>query len=177
MRGVSLPGACAAPTWLALAAASAGAAAYPERPLRMIVPQASAPGMNDVIGGQVALMFIGLPPAMPHIKTGRVRALAVTGAKRAEAAADLPTMMEAGVPDYSADTWFSVLLPAGASPQIVARLNADLTAITRSPEIRQKLLRMGMEAIQSTPEGCRDYMRAEIKKWGQVVKASGASIK
>ena len=325
MRGVSLPGACAAATWLALAAASASAAAYPERPLRMIVPQAagsstdivtrfiaqelgaklgqqvvvdarpgaggtigagiaakssadgytllmanlsthginpwlypnlpydaigdfapvsmvatgpyvllahlklpatsvkelvalarskprelnfasggngtgthlagellklrmridmvhvpykgSAPGMNDVIGGQVALMFIGLPPAMPHIKTGRVRALAVTGAKRAEAAADLPTMMEAGVPDYSADTWFSVLLPAGASPQIVARLNADLTAITRSPEIRQKLLRMGMEAIQSTPEGCRDYMRAEIKKWGQVVKASGASIK
>ena len=136
----------------------------------------SAPGMNDVIGGQVALMFIGLPPAMPHMQAGRLRALAVTGAKRSEAAPDLPTMMEAGVPDYSADTWFSVLLPAGASPHIVTRLNAELTAITRSPEIRQKLVRMGMDAIHSTPEGCRDYMRAELKKWGQVVKASGATI-
>ncbi len=63
-----------------------------------------------------------------------------------------------------------------ASPQIVARLNAELTAITRSPEIRQKLTRMGMEAIHSTPEGCRDYVRAELKKWGQVVKASGATL-
>ena len=136
----------------------------------------SAPGLNDVIGGQVALMFIGLPPAVPHMKAGRVRALAVTGSKRAEAAADLPTMMEAGVPDYSADTWFSVLLPAGASPRIVARLNGELTAITRSPDIRQKLMRMGMEALSSTPEGCREYMRAEIRKWGAVVKASDATI-
>ena len=136
----------------------------------------SAPGLNDVIGGQVAMMFIGLPPAVSHIKAGRVRALAVTGSKRAAAAADLPTMTEAGVPDYTADTWFSVLLPAGAPPLIVSRLNADLTAITQSADIVQKLQRMGMTAIHSTPEGCRDYMQSELKKWGQVVKASGAKI-
>lgn len=136
----------------------------------------SAPGLNDVIGGQVAVMFIGLPPAVAHMKAGRVRALAVTGSKRAKAAGDLPTMMEAGIPDYAADTWFSVVLPAGAPAAIVRRLNADLTAITRSPDIVEKLQRMGMEAIHSTPEGCRDYMRSEIRKWGQVVKASGARI-
>jgi tripartite-type tricarboxylate transporter receptor subunit TctC len=136
----------------------------------------SAPALADLLGGQADLMFDNLPPSLPHIKSGRLHALAVTTARRSAAMPDLPTMAEAGVPGYESGSWFGVLAPAGTPKDIVNRLNAEIVKALAVPEIRERLQAQGAEPVGNTPEQFAAFIRSEITKWAKVVKDSGAKI-
>ena len=136
----------------------------------------SAPALADLLGGQADLMFDNLPPSLPHIKSGRLHALAVTTARRSAVMPDLPTMAEAGVPGYESGSWFGVLAPAGTPKDIVNRLNAEIVKALAVPEIRERLQAQGAEPVGNTPEQFAAFIRSEITKWAKVVKDSGAKI-
>ena len=144
--------------------------------LRIVhVPYKGAPaGVLAVISGEVAFALPNIPPALPHAKTGKLRALAVTTAKRSPAVPDLPTIAESGLPGYEATAWFGVLAPTGTPRAIVDRLNALIVKALRTPEMKERLLADGAEAIGSTPEAFAAVMRRDIAKWAEVVKKSGA---
>lgn len=127
----------------------------------------------DLISGQVSLWFPTMPGALPHIKAGRMRALAAAGAKRSSALPDVPTVAEAALPGFEASTWYAILAPAGVRPDIVAKLNAEFLRALRAPEMQERLAAQGIEAIGSTPEHLAAHMRSELPKWAQVVKATG----
>jgi tripartite-type tricarboxylate transporter receptor subunit TctC len=126
------------------------------------------------MSGEVAFALPNIPPALPHAKTGKLRALAVTTARRSPAVPDLPTVAESGLPGYEATAWFGVLAPVGTSRDIVDRLNALIVKALRTPEMKERLLADGAEAIGSTPEEFAAVMRRDIAKWAEVVKKSGA---
>lgn len=130
----------------------------------------TGPALTDLIGGQVQLMFPNLTAALPYVKTGRLRALAVTGEKRSPAAPELPTVMEAGVPGYRVISWFGILLPAGAPRELITRLNSELVQVMRAPDIRERLATDGAEPTFSTPEKFGDFIRAEIAQWSKVIR-------
>lgn len=132
-----------------------------------------APALVDVIAGQVSMNFPSILSAMPHWKVGKLRALAVTGAKRSAAAPELPTMMEAGVKGYESTTWYGLLAPAKAARDIVGRLNRDLVATLKLPEVGERLSREGVDPVGSSPQEFAAYMKAEIAKWAKVVKTAG----
>jgi tripartite-type tricarboxylate transporter receptor subunit TctC len=136
----------------------------------------SAPALTDLIGGQVQIMFDNLPSSMGHIKGGRLRAVAVTSAKRAPALPDVPTIAESGVPGFEASSWFGILAPAGTPREIVLRLNAESNKALQSGEMKEKLLAQGAEAVGNSPEFFADYIRSETIKWAKVVKESGAKV-
>jgi len=136
----------------------------------------SAPAVQDLIGGQVQLMFDNLPPSLPQIKAGKLRALAVTSATRAPALPDTPTIAEAGLPGFEASSWFGLLAPAGTPPAIVAKLNAEVAKWLATPEAREKLARQGANAAGGTPEDFAKHIAAETAKWAKVVKDSGAKV-
>jgi tripartite-type tricarboxylate transporter receptor subunit TctC len=136
----------------------------------------SAPAMQDLLGGQVQLMFDNLPPSLPQIKAGKVRALAVTSLTRAPALPDVPTVAEAGLPGFEASSWFGILAPAGTPPAIVARLNAEIAKWLATPEAKEKLSKQGANAAGGTPEDFAKHIAAETAKWAKVVKDSGAKI-
>jgi tripartite-type tricarboxylate transporter receptor subunit TctC len=131
-----------------------------------------APGLLDVIGGQVSMAFPSIISGTPQWKSGKVRALAVTGSKRSPVAPELPTMMEAGVKGYESATWYGVLAPAKTPPAIVKKLNAEIVAVLKQPEVRDRIAKDGAEPVGSTPEEFGAYMRAEIAKWGKVIRAA-----
>jgi tripartite-type tricarboxylate transporter receptor subunit TctC len=110
--------------------------------------------------------------AMPQWKSGKLRALAVTGAKRSPVAPELPTMMEAGVKGYESATWYGVLAPAKTPRAIVSRVNGDIVAILNQPEVRDRMLREGAEPVGNSPEEFAAYMKSEIAKWGKVIRAA-----
>ena len=136
----------------------------------------SAPALQDLIGGQVQFMFDNLPPSLPQIKAGKLRALAVTSATRAPALPDTPTIAESGLPGYEASSWFGVLAPAGTSPAIIAKLNAQIAAWLATPEAREKMLALGANAAGGSPEDFAKHIAAETAKWQKVVKESGAKV-
>src|SRR5262249_49606196 len=129
--------------------------------------------MNDVMSGDVQLVFIGIPAAAPHIRAGKLRALAVIDSKRAAALPDVPTAAEAGLADFEVTTWYGVLAPAGTPPPIVARLNAEIVKAMHAPEMSQRLAAMATEPVTSTPEAFTTLIRQEIVKWGKVVREAG----
>ena len=133
----------------------------------------SGPAMLDLIAGRVSLMFENMPGAVPHIKAGKVRALAQTGLKRTLALADVPTVAEMGVAGYESLSWSGIALPAGAPRDIVARLNREINTILAQPEMRQKLAEQGAEAIGGTPEAFAQHVRREREKWSGVVRDAG----
>jgi len=108
------------------------------------------------------------------VRAGRLRALATTGARRAPAAPDLPTMVEAGVPGYEAANWFGTVVPAKTPPAIVSRLSQEIARVLRLPNVSERLLSQGMEPVSNTPEDFSAYIKSEIAKWAKAVKASGA---
>ena len=128
----------------------------------------------DLLGGHVQVMFSGFSAAMPHIKSGKVRALAVTGAKRSPALAEVPTIAEQGFPGVEATAWYGVLAPAGTPKPVVSRLHGETVGILKQPDVVQRLDGLGFEIVGSTPEQFGAYIRTEIKKWEMVVRASGA---
>jgi tripartite-type tricarboxylate transporter receptor subunit TctC len=134
----------------------------------------AAPALADLLGGQVQLMFSTMPPALPHVKDGKLRALAVTSLKRSPAAPDLPTVDEIALPGFEANTWHGVVVPAGTPGAIVARLNREIVAILHLPDVVERLSGQGAEALGSTPEEFAAYIKSESVKWAKVVRDSGA---
>jgi tripartite-type tricarboxylate transporter receptor subunit TctC len=134
----------------------------------------AAPALADLLGGQVQLMFSTMPPALPHVRDGKLRALAVTSLKRSPAAPELPTVDEIALPGFEANTWHGVVLPAGASAAIIARLNREIVAILHLPDVVERLSSQGAEAVGSTPEEFAAYIKSETVKWARVVRESGA---
>ncbi|HSG94751.1 MAG TPA: tripartite tricarboxylate transporter substrate-binding protein, partial [Afifellaceae bacterium] len=135
-----------------------------------------AAGIADLIAGQVQLMMEGLNSITPHAKTGRVRALGVSGPKRSPALPDVPTIAEGGVAGYEATTWNGIVVPAGTPRAIVNLLNQKINASLASNFVREKFAAIGAEPGNKTPEEYAAFIRAEYKKWGDVVKRSGAKI-
>ena len=136
----------------------------------------SAPALTDLIGGQVQLMFDNLPSSLQFIRTGKLRALAVTSAARSTALPELPTLAEAGLPGFEASSWFGILAPAGTPKDIVAKINAAVGSWLASPEAKEKLLAQGAIAAGGSPDAFVKHIDAETAKWAKVVKASGAHI-
>ena len=133
-----------------------------------------APGITDLLAGQVQVSFPTILAGLTHSRSGRLRALATTGEKRAPAAPELPTVAEAGVPGYAAANWFGTAVPAKTPPVVVSRLSQEIGRVLRMPDVRERLLSQGMEPVSNTPEEFVGYIKSEMAKWSKVVKASGA---
>lgn len=133
------------------------------------------PGITAVISGEVEMFFAGITPALPHVNSGRLTALAVTTAMRAPAAKDVPTMIEAGFPGFEADNWHAILAPRNTSDTVTARLNKQLAKIIGMPDVRERMAHEGTIPNTSTPAQLAAFMKAEVAKWGKVVKSSGAT--
>lgn len=135
-----------------------------------------AAGIADLITGQVQLMMESQNSITPHAKSGRVRGLAVTAAKRSSALPDLPTIAEAGVPGYEATTWNGIVAPAGVPKAIVAKLNAEINKALESATVRERFAAIGAEPASGTPDQFRELIRRENAKWADVIRRSGARI-
>jgi len=131
------------------------------------------PATQSVLAGETDLFFAGMPPAMPFIRSGKVKALAVTSAKRSIAAPEVPTVQQAGMQGFEADNWHALYAARGTPVPIVNKLNSELQRILSSPDVKEQFLTHGAEAWLSTPLETRNYLVAEIDKWGKVVKAAG----
>ncbi len=136
----------------------------------------AVPALTDLLGGRVSLIFSSMPPALPHVKAGKLRALAVTSARRSSAAPDVPTIAESGLPGYEVINWYGILVPAGTPKEIVARLNAEILRILNVPDVKERLAAQGAETFSSTPQEFAAYIRKETQKWAKVVKYSGARL-
>lgn len=136
----------------------------------------SAPAMTDMIGGQVQVMFDNMPSALPHVKAGKLRALAVTSAQRSPSAPDVITMGEAGVPGFDVQSWFGLVAPKGTPKDIIARVNAEAVKALATVDIKERFLDLGAVPAPMSPEAFGDFIRAEIIRWSEVVKASGAKV-
>jgi tripartite-type tricarboxylate transporter receptor subunit TctC len=133
----------------------------------------NAPAIADLIGGQIQLMFDFLPSAVPFIRSGKVKALAITPVRRSPSLPEVPTIAESGVPAYDMLSYFGVLVPAKTPAAIVARLNAEINKISTLPDVKERYAREGVDPISETPEGFRAYLQTEITKWAKVVKDTG----
>jgi tripartite-type tricarboxylate transporter receptor subunit TctC len=136
----------------------------------------SGPAIQDVMAGQVPLMFDTTVVASPHIHSGKLRALAVTSARRTPSLPNVPTMVEAGVPGYDLVSWQAVFAPAGTPKPIVQRLQAEISKILKQPEMVERLDKLGMEASGSTSEQLAEFQRREIAKWAKVVKTANVTV-
>lgn len=133
----------------------------------------SPPAVIDVLGGRVAVMVSTIAPAMPMVKSGRLRALAITSAQRSRAAPAVPTVAESGIAGYEAISWQGVLAPGGTSPAVVQRLNTDLRKVLVLPDLQRQLAEQGYEPLSGSPEAFAATLQAEIAKWSRVVKTAG----
>lgn len=131
------------------------------------------PAMVDVISGQVAVNFPSILTALPHVRSGRVRSLAVTGASRTRAAPELPTMQEAGIKGYESATWYGIVAPAGTPQDIVTRLSTEVAAILKQPDTHERLSREGADPVGSSPQEFGKFIQMEIEKWRKVIRAAG----
>ena len=134
----------------------------------------TGPAITELIAGQVHMMITGVVALMPHVKSGRLRGIAVTSAKRVAALPDLPTVAESGVPKFDVSSWFGVFLPAGTPKPIVAKMNGEIRKIVDIPDVRQKLISQGADPETNTPEEFAAYVKSEMVKWGKVVRDTGA---
>jgi tripartite-type tricarboxylate transporter receptor subunit TctC len=130
----------------------------------------------DLLGGQIVAMIPSTASVLPLVKAGRLRALAATSRTRTAAAPDVPTMIEAGIPDYDASSWYGLLAPAGTPRAIVSRLNTEMVRVLRTDEVRERLVGQALDPVGDTPAEFAARIREEIAKWCRVVKASGAII-
>ena len=136
----------------------------------------SPPALQDVVGGQVAMTFDNITTAWPLAKAGKLKALAVTTATRSSIAPDVPTLAESGLPGFEVGSWQGVFAPAGTPPEIVKRLNAEIVKILKLPDVSEKLVGLGAEPVGNTSEEFTAMVKAEVVKWADVVKKSGAKV-
>jgi len=136
----------------------------------------SAPALTDVMGGQASLMFDTMLSAMPHVKNGKLKAIAVTSAARSPAAPDVPTVAESGLPGYEAIAWNGLLVPAGTPTDVVAKLNAELKKALDAPEVKDRFSAQGFGAAWNTREAFAKFIQSELDKWAKVDKVSGATL-
>ena len=132
--------------------------------------------VTAVLSGEVQMLFAGVASLMPHIKAGRLRALAVTGTTRSKAAPDLPSIAEAGLPGAEFDGWYGLLLPAATPRDIVARINVDYNKVLAAADVQERLLVSGFEPLGGTPQKFADYLRSETRKWTKVVRDANIRI-
>ena len=148
-------------------------------PMQHIPYKGSGPALTDVIGGQLTFMFDSPSTVLPQIRGGKIRALAVTTAKRSAYAPDIPTMDESGMPGYSeagSDLWYGIVGPAGIARPVVDKLNGEIVKALRSPELGERLKTQFLDAWPTTPEEFQKIIEADLAKWGKIVRASGAKI-
>jgi tripartite-type tricarboxylate transporter receptor subunit TctC len=129
----------------------------------------SAPAVTDLIAGQVDVMFDNTPNVLPHVRAGKLKALAVSSRKRTALAPEIPTVDEAGVPGYDVAVWFGVLTVAGTPPEIVNRLNSEMVKILTSPEVKERFGKIGVDVVAGTPEQFSIFLKAEVDRWAKVV--------
>jgi tripartite-type tricarboxylate transporter receptor subunit TctC len=132
------------------------------------------PAMIDLLGGRITMIFASPSTATQQVKAGKVRALAVTTGRRSALVPDLPTISEAGVPGFDVNNWYGMAAPAGTPPAVIARLNRDIVAALKNPEVAQLFLKQGLEPAPTTPEAFGKFIRSEFEKWGRVLK--GANV-
>jgi tripartite-type tricarboxylate transporter receptor subunit TctC len=132
--------------------------------------------LNDLIAGQVHVVFSDMPIALPHTNTGKVRALAVTSAKRTPLLPNMPTVAEGGVPGYAIENSWGLFAPRSVPPAIVAKLNAEVVRIHELRDVRDRYALLGLEAVTSTPEKFAEYIRTEAAKYSKIIKATGAKV-
>lgn len=130
----------------------------------------------DIIGGQVQMMFDSIPTALPQINAGKLRALGVTAAKRSQLLPDLPTIAESGLPGYEAVNFFGFVAPAGTPKDIINKLNGEIVNILNRPDVKEHLLKSGVEPAPSSPEALAKLIKVEAARWGAVVKELGLKI-
>ncbi len=135
----------------------------------------SAPAVSDLLAGQVQMMVDGLPSALPHIKAGKLRAIALTSLHRAPTLAELPTIAET-YPGFYADAWSGLFAPKGTPQPVVDKLSAEVQRILKLPDVREKLAALGAEPVGSTQAEFAAHVKKEIDKWAKVVKTSGAKV-
>jgi tripartite-type tricarboxylate transporter receptor subunit TctC len=136
----------------------------------------TGPELTDLLAGVVRIAFETTPAVLPHVKAGKLRALAVNSLKRTPLLPDLPTMSEAGLPGFEVTSWNGVLAPAGTPKEIVTRLNNEIVKALKMPDVHEKLSGLGADPVGNTPEQFAAFIQAEIKKWAKVIKESGARV-
>ncbi len=134
----------------------------------------AAQGLNDLVGGRLQLSFDNIPPAIPHVRSGKLRALAVTAARRSPLLPELPTVAEAGLPGFDVSAWFGLLVPAATPRVAVQRLHAETARALREPATRERLERLGFEVVGSTPEEFAALIRSDAVRWSRIIRESGA---
>jgi tripartite-type tricarboxylate transporter receptor subunit TctC len=135
-----------------------------------------APALTDLLGGQVRLMFSSMVAIIPHVKAGRLRALAVTGARRSPLLPEVPTVAESGLPGYQAGSWYGILAPAGTPQPIVQRLNREISVVLERPDVRASLAADGAEAVGGTPQQFAEHIEAELARMRKLVKTAGIRL-
>ena len=136
----------------------------------------SAPAMTDLLGGQISIMFDNMPSAIQHVRSGKLRPIAVTTAKRSPELPDVPTIAEAGVPGYEAMSWFGMFAPAATPQPLLDKLNAALVKVLNQPDVKKKIAEQGGDVVAETPAQFAAFIKSETAKWGKVVKDSGATV-
>ena len=136
----------------------------------------SAPAMADLLSGTVTLFFDSIPSSLPQVRAGRLRGIAVASSRRSPVLPDLPTLSEAGLTGFAADSWFGIMAPAGTPRDVIAKLNADVVKALDSAEVKDIITKQGGEVMGSTPEQMAAQIRGDREKWGRVVRESGAKI-
>ena len=136
----------------------------------------AGPAAIAVVSGEVSSAFLGVLAALPHVKSGRLRGIAVTGIKRSPAAPELPTIAEAGVPEFESGGWFGILAPARTPGGIIARLNAELVKIAHRPDVRAKFVSEGSDVVGSTPEHFAEYIRQQLSRWARIIKEADIRV-
>ena len=134
----------------------------------------AAPALSDLLAGEVQLMFDNIPSVLPHIRSGKVRAIATTGATRLSLLPEVPTLAEAGFKNAQSVSWFAIVAPKGTPKDIIARLHAEIVKAESQADVRQRLYELGAEPVGNSPEEAAEHIRAEIAKWEKVIKESGA---
>ena len=141
--------------------------------LKQVPYKGAAPAMTDLLGGHIDLAALSIASGMSHIPSGKLRGLAVTTSRRSPALPDVPTVAEAGYKDFEATGWLGILVPNGVPPAVITRLNAEITKVMQTPEVRTALIAQGVEARQSTPEEFAAMLRSETAKWHKIVETAG----
>jgi tripartite-type tricarboxylate transporter receptor subunit TctC len=141
--------------------------------LQHVPYKGNAPALNDLLGGHVTMMFDIASTALPQVKAGKLKGLAVTSAKRSPDAPELPTMIEAGFPGFDVVAWYMLLAPANLPKDVLARLNSEANKALQTPAVRKTLAGLGFEIAGGTPEQADAFLRSEMKKWAEVVAATG----